>query len=70
MDPVAGLPNPLEALPVPPEIGNLPQLPLTDLPPLRLSPNQDQPVVPFRRSSCCRWAERRPSVVRGTFTVW
>jgi predicted esterase len=39
-DPIAGLGNPAGGLPLPPEAGNLPQLPLQGLPPVRIPPNQ------------------------------
>lgn len=39
-DPIGGIGNPLQDLPLPPEAGNLPQPPLQDLPPVRIPPNQ------------------------------
>jgi hypothetical protein len=39
-DPLALVGNPLQGAPLPPEVGNLPQLPLQKLPPLRFPPNQ------------------------------
>ncbi|RZT87796.1 glucodextranase-like protein [Pseudonocardia sediminis] len=39
-DPLEPLGNPLQGAPVPPEVGNLPQPPLQDVPPLRFPPNQ------------------------------
>jgi hypothetical protein len=65
-DPIAGIGNPLQGLPLPPEAGNLPQPPLQDLPPVRLPPNQPgrtllPAAAPRRRRNnrrrthhCCR----------------
>jgi predicted esterase len=39
-DPLEPLGNPLQGAPLPPEVGNAPQLPLQQLPPLRFPPNQ------------------------------
>jgi hypothetical protein len=39
-DPLAPVGNPAQGAPMPPEVGNAPQLPLQDLPPLRFPPNQ------------------------------
>lgn len=39
-DPLAPVGNPAQGTPLPPEVGNAPQLPLQDLPPLRFPPNQ------------------------------
>ncbi|MBO4240752.1 hypothetical protein [Pseudonocardia alni] len=39
-DPLAPLGNPAQGTPLPPEVGNAPQAPLQELPPLRFPPNQ------------------------------
>ncbi|OLM15881.1 MULTISPECIES: hypothetical protein [unclassified Pseudonocardia] len=39
-DPLEPVGNPLQGVPVPPEVGNAPQPPLQELPPLRFPPNQ------------------------------
>jgi hypothetical protein len=39
-DPLAPVGNPVQGAPIPPEVGNAPQVPLQQLPPLRFPPNQ------------------------------
>lgn len=43
-DPLAPVGNPARGAPIPPEVGNAPQLPLQDVPPLRFPPNQEDPA--------------------------